>query len=54
MWNDFRFALRTCGVRRVRGGAMLVIAGAALCATLAPALRAMRIEPVRALKYEEI
>jgi len=36
----------------VLGGAMLVIATAALCATLAPALRAMRIEPVRALKYE--
>ena len=33
-------------------GAVLVIAGVAFCAGLAPALRAMRIQPIRDLRYE--
>lgn len=36
----------------VLAGALLVVAAVSLLATVAPAVRAMRIEPVRALKYE--
>ncbi|HEV7515465.1 MAG TPA: hypothetical protein VGR07_04125 [Thermoanaerobaculia bacterium] len=52
LWTDLRYAARTLARSPGFAAAALLLAGVALLASLLPAARAARLDPVVALKEE--